>query len=147
MKSPDQPDQFLPVSCMTTAKIRVLLSPLRANSLLESAPKAPRRAIGIALSFHREMADAPREFVGPDVAAAVTFESYPRFIKGGFQDYEGLGIKRPAANSKHVSLTTIEVARKQRLLNTPPETSRIFGANFFRPDAPERRGLAFQSRR
>ena len=32
----------------------------------------------------------------------VSFESYPRFIKGGFQDYEGLGIKRSTANSKHV---------------------------------------------
>src|SRR5207248_4675056 len=58
---------------------------------------------GITLSFHREVADASRELVGPDVAAAVSFESYPRFIKGGFQDYEGLGIKRSTANSKHVS--------------------------------------------
>src|SRR4051794_33864342 len=57
---------------------------------------------GITLSFHREMADASRELVGPDVTAAVSFESYPRFIKGGFQDYEGLGIKRSTANSKHV---------------------------------------------
>src|SRR6266498_3047798 len=57
---------------------------------------------GITLSFHREMADASRELVGPDVTAAVSFESYPRFIKGGFQDYEGLGIKRSTADSKHV---------------------------------------------
>jgi hypothetical protein len=55
---------------------------------------------GITLSFHRDMADASREFVGPDIIAAVGFESYPRFIKGGFQDYEGLGIKRSAADSK-----------------------------------------------
>jgi len=50
------------------------------------------------------MADASRELVGPDIIAAVGFESYPShrhpffrdaksFIKGGFQDYEGLGIK------------------------------------------------------
>src|SRR6266566_8466667 len=57
---------------------------------------------GITLSFHREMADSSREFVGPDVTAAVSFESYPRFIEGGFQDYEGLGIKRSTADSKHV---------------------------------------------
>jgi hypothetical protein len=57
---------------------------------------------GITLSFHREMADSSRELVGPDVSAAVSFESYPRFIKGGFQDYEGLGIKRFTADSKHV---------------------------------------------
>src|SRR5947207_5806038 len=57
---------------------------------------------GITLSFHREMADSSRELVGPDITAAVTFESYPRFIKGGFQYYEGLGIKRSTADSKHV---------------------------------------------
>jgi hypothetical protein len=57
---------------------------------------------GITLSFHREMADMSRELVGPDVSAAVTFESYPRFIKGGFQDYERLGVKSSAAESKHV---------------------------------------------
>jgi hypothetical protein len=34
--------------------------------------------------------------LGQNVAAAVGLESYPRLIKGGFQDYEGLGIKRPA---------------------------------------------------
>jgi hypothetical protein len=45
---------------------------------------------GITLSFHREMADSSRELVGPDITGAVSFESYPRFIKGGFQDYEGL---------------------------------------------------------
>jgi hypothetical protein len=58
---------------------------------------------GITLSFHREMADMSRELVGPDGSAAVTLESYPRFIKGGFQDYEGLGIKRSTADSKHVA--------------------------------------------
>jgi CheY-like chemotaxis protein len=66
----------------------------------------PNRAVmqsdGITLSFHREMANSSRELVGPDVSAAVTFESYPRFIKGGFEDYEGLGIKRSTAYSKHV---------------------------------------------
>src|SRR6266511_654862 len=57
---------------------------------------------GITLSSHREMADSSRELAGPDVTDAVNFESYPRFIKGGFQDYEGLGIKRSTADSKHV---------------------------------------------
>src|SRR5260370_16656143 len=57
---------------------------------------------GITLSFHREMADSSRELVGPDTTAAVTLERYPRFIKGGFQDYEALGIKRSTADSKHV---------------------------------------------
>src|SRR5260221_6335581 len=60
------------------------------------------QAHGITLSFHREMADSSRELVGPDITAAVSFESYPRFIKGGFEDYEGLGIKRSTADSKHV---------------------------------------------
>src|SRR5215467_15516139 len=39
---------------------------------------------------------------GPDITAAVSLESYPRFIKGGFQDYEGLWIKRSTVDSKHV---------------------------------------------
>jgi hypothetical protein len=50
---------------------------------------------GITLSFHRETADSSREFVGPDITAAAILERYPGFIKGGFQDYEGLGIKDP----------------------------------------------------
>jgi hypothetical protein len=70
---------------------------------------------GITLSFHREMADSSRELVGPDITGAVRFESYPRFIKGGFQDYEGLGIKRSAADSKHV----------------PSPRSRLLGNNVF----------------
>src|SRR5881227_3132837 len=70
---------------------------------------------GITLSFHREMADSSRELAGPDVTDAVSFESYPRFIKGGFQDYEGLGIKRSAADSKHV----------------PSPRSRLLGNNVF----------------
>jgi len=57
---------------------------------------------GITLSFHREMADSSGELGGPDITAAVRFESYPRFIKGGFKDYKGLGIKRSTADSKHV---------------------------------------------
>src|SRR5438876_12390259 len=57
---------------------------------------------GITLSFHREMADASRELVGPNVTAAGSLQSYPRFIKGGFQDYDGRGIKRSTASSKHV---------------------------------------------
>src|SRR5215831_19939834 len=57
---------------------------------------------GITLSFHREMTDSSREFVGPDSTAAATFESYPRFIKRGFENSEGFGIKRSTADSKHV---------------------------------------------
>src|SRR5262249_52753032 len=57
---------------------------------------------GITLSFHREMTDSSREFGGPDSTAAATFESYPRFIKRGFENSEGLGIKRSTADSKHV---------------------------------------------
>src|SRR5207247_11368934 len=57
---------------------------------------------GITLSFHREMADSSRELAGPDVTDAVSFESYPRFIKGGFPDCEGLVIKRSTADAKHV---------------------------------------------
>jgi len=45
---------------------------------------------GITLSFHREMADSSRELGGPDSTAAFILERYPRFIKGSFQDYEGL---------------------------------------------------------
>jgi len=47
---------------------------------------------GITLSFHCEMANSSSELDGPDVSAAVTFESYPRFIKGGFS-----GSKDPLA--------------------------------------------------
>jgi len=65
---------------------------------------------GITLPFHREMTNSPRKLVGPDSSAAVTFESYPCFIKGRFQDYEGLGIKRPTAYSKHVPSVRIEIA-------------------------------------
>src|SRR5260221_10416541 len=71
---------------------------------------------GITLSFHREMADSSRELVGPDITAAVTFESYPRFIKGGFEDDEGVGIKRSPDDSKHV----------------PSLRSRLLGNNIFR---------------
>src|SRR5258708_35464856 len=73
------------------------------------------QAHGITLSFHREMADASRELVAPDITGAVSFESYPRFIKGGFHDYEGLGIKRSAADSEHV----------------PSPRSRLLGNNVF----------------
>src|SRR3989449_10966881 len=69
---------------------------------------------GITLSFHREMADSSRELVGPDITGAVRFESYPRFIKGGFENYEGLGIKRSTADSKHVP------SPRSRLLGTTP---------------------------
>jgi hypothetical protein len=56
---------------------------------------------GIALAFHREVADSSRELVGPDIVAAAILKRYPRFIKGGFHDYKGVGIKRSTASSKH----------------------------------------------
>jgi hypothetical protein len=73
------------------------------------------QAHGITLPFHREMADSSRELVGPYITAAATLERDPRFIKGGFQDYEGLGIKRSTADSKHV----------------PSVRSRLLGNNLF----------------
>src|SRR6266516_4048648 len=97
---------------------------------------------GITFSFHREMADSSRELVRPDITAAGSFESYPRFIKGGFQDYEGQKIH---CRFQACSLPTIEVARKQRLLEPPPESSRIFGITWrfgrsFQIEAIEHRG-------
>jgi hypothetical protein len=81
---------------------------------------------GITLSFHREMADSSGELVGPDISAAVSVESYPRFIKGGFQDYEVSGSKVPLPIPTMFP-PTIEVARKQCLLEPPPESSPNFG--------------------
>jgi hypothetical protein len=80
---------------------------------------------GITLSFHREMADSSRELVGSDITAAVSLESYPRFIKGGFQDYEGLGIKRSTADSKHVPSPRSSLLGNN-VFEPPPESSRIF---------------------
>src|SRR5262249_28957708 len=102
-------------------------APSRCRDQLPKRPVMQSR--GITLSFHREMADSSRELVRLDGSAAVTLESYPRFIKGGFQDYEGLGIKRSTADSKHVP------SPRSRLLGTTPfgvspESSRIFGINW-----------------
>src|SRR5258707_10636378 len=80
---------------------------------------------GITLSFHREMADSSRELVGSDITAAVSLESYPRFIKGGFQDYEGLGI-RSIADSKHVPSPRSRLL-ENNVFKPLPESSRIFG--------------------
>src|SRR5262245_29293692 len=97
------------------------------NRCRDQIPKRPvMQSRGITPSFHREMADSSRELVGPDVSATVIFESDPRFIKGGFQDYEGLGIKRSTADSKHVPSVRSGLPG-QRLLEPPPESSRIFG--------------------
>jgi hypothetical protein len=89
------PRQGLPVRLDRALRCFSLIAPSLCRDQL------PKRSVmqspGITLSFHREMANSSRELVGPDVSAAVTFESYPRFIKGGFQDYEGLGIKRSTA--------------------------------------------------
>ncbi len=97
-------------------KTRQSLAQFAPNRCRDQPHKCPvMQSHGITLSFHREMANSSRELVGPDVSAAVTFESYPRFIKGGFQDYEGLGIKRSTADSKHV----------------PSPRSRLLGNNVF----------------
>jgi hypothetical protein len=62
----------------------------------DQLPKRPvMQSHGITLAFHREMADASRELVGPDVTAAVSFESYPRFIKGGSRITRVSGSKDP----------------------------------------------------
>ena len=85
------------------SRVMRLPSLIHAKSSPGSTPQAPGHAIARDHALlHREMADSSRELVGPDVSAAVTFESYPRFIKGGFQNYESLGIKRSTADSKHV---------------------------------------------
>jgi hypothetical protein len=73
------------------------------------------------------MADASREFVGPDIIAAVGFERYPRFIKGGFEDHEGLGIKSSTADSKHVPSLGLRLLGNNGFWSLPPESSRIFG--------------------
>jgi hypothetical protein len=82
---------------------------------------------GITLSFHREMTDSSRELVGPDSTAAATFESYPRFIKRGFENYEGLGIKGSTADSKHVPSPRSRLLGNKRIWKSANERSRIFG--------------------
>ncbi len=67
---------------------------------------------GVTLSFHRQVYDASREFVWPNVVMAVSSESYPRFIKSCFHEHEGLGIKRAIAKAVHVPLPAIEPAMK-----------------------------------
>src|ERR1700756_2519149 len=88
------------------------------------------QSLGITLSFHREMADSSRELVGSDITAAVSLESYPRFIKGSFQDYEGLWIKRSTAGSKHV----------------PSPRSRLLGNNVFEPPSKSSRFFGITGR-
>ncbi len=100
---------------------------------------------GITLSFHREMADSSRELVGPDITGAVRFESYPRFIKGGF--LRGSRDQKIRCRFQACSLSTIEVARKQCLLETRPESGRIFEINWhvgrsFQIEAIEHRGTS-----
>jgi hypothetical protein len=66
------------------------------------------------------MADSPRELVGLDVTGAITFECYPRFIKGGFQDYERLGVKDPLP-SPSMFPPYGRGCQEQRLLESPHE--------------------------
>src|SRR5499427_1882284 len=93
----------------------------------DQLPKRPvMQSHGITLSFHREMADSARKLIRLDGSAAVALESYPRFIKSGFRDYEGLGIKRSAADSKHVPLHMTRLPGT-RSFEASTESSRIFG--------------------
>src|SRR5205814_6035958 len=93
----------------------ILLSLIRATSLPGSTPQAPGHAVA---RDHALLPSRDGRFVArarrADIAAAVRFESYPRFIKGGFQDYKSLGIKRSTADSKHVP------SPRSRLLGTTP---------------------------
>jgi hypothetical protein len=99
-------------------KTRQSLVRFAPNRCRDQSHKCPVMQLhGITLSFHREMADSSRELVGSDTSAAGGLESYPRFIEGGFQDYEGLGIKRSTADSK----------------NVPSPRSRLLGNNVFEP--------------
>jgi hypothetical protein len=85
---------------------------------------------GITLSFHRKMADASRELVGPDITPAVGFESYPRFIKGRFQDYEGLGIKSSTADSKHVPSLRLRLPGNNVFWSLPEKVVESFEINW-----------------
>src|SRR5215472_11039671 len=76
---------------------------------------------GITLSFHCEMADSSRELVGPDVTAAVTFESYPRFIKGRFPGLRGSRDQKIHCRFQACSLSAIEVARSNAFWSLPQE--------------------------
>jgi hypothetical protein len=61
----------------------------------------------IALSFDRQMQDASRKFFWPNIVMAVSSESYPGFIKSGFNDYHGLGIQRAIVIAMHVPLLAV----------------------------------------
>src|SRR5262249_55675666 len=106
-------------------KTRQSLAQFAPNRCGDQPHKCPvMQSHGITLSLHRKMADSSRELVGSDITAAVSLESYPRFIKRGFQDYKGLWIKRSTADSKHVP------SPRSRLLGNifepPSKSSRIF---------------------
>ena len=99
---------------------------------------------GITLAFHREMADLSRELVGPDITVAVTLERYPRFIRR-FRELRGSRDQKIHCRFQACSLRTIEIARKQGLLEPPSESSRIFGiiwrfGRSFQIEAIEHRG-------
>jgi hypothetical protein len=118
------PRAAFPVSPPKTRQSLAQFAPNRCRDQPHKCPIMQSR--GVTLSFHREMADSSRKLVGSDITAAVSLESYPRFIKGGFQDYEGLWIKRSTADSKHVP------SPRSRLLGNnvferSSESSRIFG--------------------
>ena len=80
---------------------------------------------GITPAFYRETANSSRELVGPDITAAATLERYPRFIKGGFQDYERLGVKDPLP-VQACSLPTVEVARNNVFGVSPTKESNFW---------------------
>src|SRR5262245_42517612 len=128
-KEPPRPKGSWPRAALplSTPKTRQSLAQFAPNRCRDQPRKCPvMQSHGITLAFHRKMADSSREFVGPDVIAAVSLESYPRFIKGGFQDYEALWIKRSIADSKHVPSPQLRLLGNN-VFEAPPESSRIFG--------------------
>jgi hypothetical protein len=77
-----------------------------ATSSQNSAPEGPRHAT----ARDRALLPSPnagciaRKLFWPNIVMAVIPESYPRFIKSGFNDYQGLGIKRAIVIAMHVPL-------------------------------------------
>ena len=116
-----------------TRQSLVRFAPIRCRDQPHKCPVMQLH--GITLSFHREMADSSRELVGSDISAAVGLESYPRFIEGGFQDYEGLGIKRSTADSKHVPSPQWRLLGNN-VFERPSKSSRIFGIMALRAILP-----------
>ena len=102
----------------------------RANRWPDQLPKRPvMQSHEITLSFHREMADLSRELVEPDITVAATLSVIHASSKAVSR------ITRVSGSKIHCqfqacSLPTIEVARKQRVLESSPKVVEIFGINW-----------------